>query len=62
MYYLKHEQKSDISDKAWTANVLNGLKNDPSDELIGVILKLNVIQAKKIKAKVYVNDMIFYHI
>ena len=33
-----------ISDKAWTANVLNGLKNDPSDELIDeVILKLNVV-------------------
>jgi hypothetical protein len=25
-----------MSDKAWTASVLNGLKNDPSDEFIGV--------------------------
>jgi hypothetical protein len=32
------------------------LKNDPSDEYIGeVILKINVVQAEKIKAKVYVN-------
>jgi hypothetical protein len=34
-----------ISDKAQTARVLNGLKNDPSDdEYIGeVIFKLNVL-------------------
>ena len=32
------------SDKARTANVLNGLKTDPSDELISkVILKLNAV-------------------
>ena len=33
-----------IFDKARTANVLNGLQNDPSDEFIGeVILKINVV-------------------
>ena len=52
MHYLKHKQECFIryktraqlecfiSDKARTASVLNGLKNEPSDELIGeVILK-----------------------
>jgi hypothetical protein len=47
MYYLKHKKKYFIryiwfiiSGKARTARVLNGLKNDPSDEYIGeVILK-----------------------
>jgi hypothetical protein len=40
MYYLKHECL--VSDKARTANVLNGLKNDPSKEFIGeVIIKIN---------------------
>ena len=59
MYYLKHEQTPEcfISDKARTASVLNGLKNDPSYEFIGeVILKLNVVWAEKIKVKVYVNE------
>ena len=33
-----------ISDKARTASVLNGLKNDPFKELIGeVLLKINVV-------------------
>jgi hypothetical protein len=33
-----------ISDKARTASVLNGLKNDPSDEFIGEeIFKINVV-------------------
>jgi hypothetical protein len=33
-----------ISDNARTASVLNGLKNDPSDELMGeVILKINLV-------------------
>jgi hypothetical protein len=50
-----------ISDKARTASVLNGLKNEPSDELIGeVILKINLFQAEKIKAKVYVNEHHFF--
>jgi hypothetical protein len=43
---MKHESAARVftSDKARTANVLNGLKNDPSDESIGeVILKLNVV-------------------
>jgi hypothetical protein len=32
-----------ISDKARTVSVLNGLKNDPSEEFIGeVLLKINV--------------------
>jgi hypothetical protein len=35
--------ESFISDKARTASVLNGLKNDPSYEFIGeIILKINV--------------------
>ena len=58
-YYLKHElqecfiryktRESSLSVlylhvKARTANVLNGLKNDQSDEFIGeVILQLNVV-------------------
>ena len=51
-YYLKHEKKHEkkheaecsISDKARTASVLNGLKNDPSYEFISeVILKINVV-------------------
>jgi hypothetical protein len=38
-------------------NVLNGLETDPSDEFIGeVIFKLNIVQAEKIKAKVYINE------
>jgi hypothetical protein len=33
-----------ISDKARTASVLNGLKNNPFDEFIGeVILKISVV-------------------
>jgi hypothetical protein len=33
-----------ISDKAWTASVLNGLKNDPTYEFISeVILKIKKI-------------------
>jgi hypothetical protein len=33
-----------ISDNARTASVLNGLKNEPSDELMGeVILKINLV-------------------
>jgi hypothetical protein len=57
MHYLKHEKEyfiylyntraqleRFISDKARTARVLNGLKNDPYDEFIGeVILKINVV-------------------
>jgi hypothetical protein len=52
MYYLKHKQvcfiraqhECFISGKARTANVLSGLKNDPSDGFIGeVILKINVV-------------------
>ena len=42
----KHEATAEcfVSDKARTASVLNGLKNDPSDEFIGeVILKINVV-------------------
>jgi hypothetical protein len=39
------------------ANVLSYLKNDPSYEFIGeVILKINIVQAEKIKAEVYVNQ------
>ena len=39
------------------ANVVNNLKNDSSYEFIGeVILKINVVQAEKIKVKVYVNQ------
>jgi hypothetical protein len=41
LYDLKHEQECF---KARTARVVNGVKNDPSDEFIGeVILKLNVV-------------------
>jgi hypothetical protein len=47
MYYLKHEQELEcfISDKARTASVLNGLKNNPSKEFIGEITlqKINVV-------------------
>jgi hypothetical protein len=56
LYYLKHEQEFFIkykeheataecliSAKTPTASVLNGLKNDPSEEFIGeVTLKINV--------------------
>ena len=39
------------------ANVVNNLKNDSSYEFIGeVIFKINVVQAEKIKVKVYVNQ------
>ena len=39
------------------ANVVNNLKNDSSYKFIGeVILKINVVQAEKIKFKVYVNQ------
>jgi hypothetical protein len=39
------------------AHVLLYLKNDPSYEFIGeVILKINIVQAEKIKAEVYVNQ------
>jgi hypothetical protein len=43
---------------------LNDLKSDPSyDPLIGeVILKINVVQAENIKAKVFYIIMIFYHV
>jgi hypothetical protein len=38
---IKQEARTD---KARTASVLNGLKNDPFDEFIGeVILKINVV-------------------
>jgi hypothetical protein len=37
--------------------VRQALKNDPSYEFIGeVILKINIVQAEKIKAEVYVNQ------
>jgi hypothetical protein len=38
---IKHEAtvESLISDKARTENVLNGLKNHPSDEFIGEVIK-----------------------
>ena len=35
MYFLKHHLEIFISEKARTASVLNGLKSDPSYELIG---------------------------
>ena len=39
------------------ANVLTCLKNDPSYEIIGeLILKINIVQAEKIKAEVYGNQ------
>jgi hypothetical protein len=41
-----------ISDKARTASVLNGLKNDPSDEFIGEVILSREIQSYK----VYVNE------
>ena len=58
---IKHKAtgKADsfISDEAWTASVLNGLKNDPTYEFISeVILKI-----KKIKGKAKLVYMIFYH-
>ena len=43
---MKHETTAEclISDKARTPSVLNGLKNDPSYELIDeVILKIDVV-------------------
>ena len=43
---IKHEATAEclISDRAETANVLSGLKNDASYEFIGeVILKSNVV-------------------
>jgi hypothetical protein len=47
-----------ISDKARTAMVLNGLKNDPSDEYIGeVIFKINVVyKLRKSKLKFILNE------
>ena len=54
---IKHEATAEsfISRiKHRIASVLNGLKNDPSYEFISeVILKINVVQVEKIKAKVY---------
>ena len=54
--YLTHEQEGFIRYKdlkhSRAASVLNGLKNDQSYEFIGeVIFKINVVYAKKIKAK-----------
>ncbi len=47
--YLTHVQECTItikSDKARTASVLNGLKNDPSHEFIGeVIFKIKFIKS-----------------
>jgi hypothetical protein len=38
-------------------NVVNNLKNDSSYKFIGeVILKINVVEAEKIKVKVYANQ------
>jgi hypothetical protein len=41
-YVARAQLECFISDKARTANVLNDLKNDPSDEFIGEV-KLNVV-------------------
>jgi hypothetical protein len=47
-----------ISDKARTASILNGLKND---EFIGeVILKINVVKPRKSKLKFMLMNMIFH--
>ena len=62
-YYLNREQETKaecrfISDKVRTACVSNGLKNDLSYEFIAIgeiILKINVVKAEKIQAKVYIN-------
>jgi hypothetical protein len=40
------------------AHILSYLKNDPSYEFIGeVILKINIVQAEKMKAEVYVTNL-----
>jgi hypothetical protein len=50
LYLIKHGVACERFNFKW-------LKNDPSEEFIGVvILKINVVQAEKIKAKVYVNE------
>ena len=69
MYYLQQERRvvSDTQTRAeeeslyirynTDANAVNGLKNDSFYEfIVEVILKINVVKAEKIKAKVYVNQ------
>jgi hypothetical protein len=56
--YIKHESAARVfyTGQSTDYECFKWLKNDPFDEFIGEeILKINVVLAEKMKAKVYVN-------